>query len=108
MNNATPTAPMTLPTAPTVPPTPIVMPSPAAPFIEPHSHAGITGAEAAQIVGDIRADVAKGRITEAEAAWRYDALVATPEQRATDTRTAAEIELDLAFSSAKAQDYNIP
>ena len=89
--------PASVPTAPPVPPSPV----------EPHTHAGISPAEAAQIVRDIREDVEKGRITPDEATRRFDSLGATPEQRAPDTRSDEVKQLDRDFPPAKESDYII-
>jgi hypothetical protein len=87
------------------PTTPTAQPAPA--HSSPGPQAEITAAQAAQIVRDVREDVAKGRITPEEATKRFDSLNASLEERMPDRRTTAEIELDLAFPSARPHEYHI-
>ena len=79
-------APSTTPSAPQE--TPIVAPTIAPVFVEPHSHASITDAEGAQIVRDIREALVKGTISPAWADARFaemhtplDQRVVTPDLR---------------------------
>ena len=91
------------PIAPAVPTAPL-----AAPFVEPHSHSGISEAEAAKAIAWEKDNLAKGRITLEEATKRFDALGATPEQRAPDTRSDEVKQLDEHFPPAKESDFIIP
>jgi hypothetical protein len=53
-------------------------------------------------------NLAKGKITPGEAAKRFDALGATPEQRAPDTRSDEVKQLDEHFPPARPEDFIIP
>lgn len=77
--------------------------------VAPHSHAGLSPAEAAQIVGDIRADASKGRITPEEATKRFDALGVPPDQRTmpSDLRNEEQRVIDDQFPVGRAQDFRI-
>jgi hypothetical protein len=99
-NTPTPAAPST----PATPATPTLT-APPAPPVGPQAE--ITSAQAEIMIGWEKDNLAKGRITLEEANKRFDALGATAEQRALDTRTVAEKELDAAFPVAKPSDYKI-
>jgi hypothetical protein len=64
----------------TVPP---VMPSPVA----PHSHAGISPAEAVKMAGWVKEDLTKGKITQAQADQIFGELNTPLGARAPDTRS---------------------
>jgi hypothetical protein len=89
----------TTPTAPTVPTV--------TPHVEPHTHSGLSDAEAAKMIEWEKDNLAKGKITPEEATKRFDALGATPEQRAPDTRSDDVKQLDAHFPPAKESDYTI-
>ena len=82
-SSAVPAAPAPAPPAPTTPTAPAIP-------VEPYSPAGLSPSHAAQIIEWEKDNLAKGKITPEEAARRFDALGATPEQRAPDTRTAVK------------------
>lgn len=103
--NPAPATPATAAPAPTTPTTPAVPP---APLVEPHSHAAISPSQAAQMIEWEKENLAKGTITPEEAAKRFDALGATAEQRAPDTRSPDVKQLDEHFPPAKESDFIIP
>jgi hypothetical protein len=96
-----PQAPQAAPAAPLAP-VPTV-----APLVEPHSHAGISHSQAAQMIEWEKDNLAKGKISPEEATRRFDALGATAEQRAPDTRSDAVKQLDEHFPPAKESEYLI-
>lgn len=100
MNTPIPAAPGSAAPAAPLTPAPTVTPT-----VEPHTKASISDAEAAQIARDIREDVAKGKITQTVADARFAELNTPVEQRAPDTRTAEQKQLDAQFPTAKASDY---
>ena len=101
--SAGPVAPAPSATSPAAPTTPT---APAIP-VEPYSPAGLSPSHAAQMIEWEKDNLAKGKITPEEAARRFDALGATPEQRAPDTRTAEVKLLDQHFPAAKPENYFI-
>jgi hypothetical protein len=88
-------------------PIPTPAPAPATTPAEPVLTGDLTAREAAVMIGWERENLAKGKISPEEATKRFDQLGATPEQRAGDTRTPAEVELDRASPPAKPGDYLI-
>ena len=96
-------------TAPAVAPT-ATMPTPAAmPTALPAgSHReGLTPHEAEVMAGWVKEDLAKGKVTPEQASANFDQLKATPDQRAPDTRSADEKELDALFPGAEPGEYLI-
>lgn len=91
---------------PTAPPATPAGP-PVTPVVEPYSHSGLSPSHAAQWIEWEKENLAKGAITPEEAARRFDALGATPEQRALDTRSDEVKLLDQQFPPAQAEDYLI-
>jgi hypothetical protein len=67
----------------------------------------LSPAQAEQMIGWIRDDLAKGKLSPEKAAAAFDQLQATPEQRAGDTRSDAEKQIDRAYPPAKPEDYLI-
>jgi hypothetical protein len=97
MTSAAPaTAPSTLTSTPAAPP----------PVVEPHTKAGISPAEAATMQGWIKADLASGRMTQAQAEKAFDELQTPPEARSmVDTRSEEQKALDAEFPAAKPHEY---
>ena len=94
------------PATPAAPPA--TTPTPGPPSGSPVGPQGeISPAQAAQMIEWEKENLAKGKITPEEAAKRFDALGATPEQRAPDTRTDEQRLLDVQFSGAKPEEYQI-
>ena len=89
-----PPATQTTPTAPAIP-------------VEPYPHAGLSPSHTAQWIEWEKDNLAQGKITPEEAARRFDALGATPEQRAPDTRSADVKLLDQHFPAAKPEEFLI-
>lgn len=83
-------------------PAPTAPPAPAVP-VEPYSP--VSPSHAAQWIEWEKDKLAKGTITPEEATRRFDALGATPEQRAPDTRSAYVKQLDAAFPPAKEHEF---
>lgn len=83
------------------PPTPA---TPATP-VEPYSPVNPRYAE--QWIEAEKANLANGKITPEEATRRFDALGATPEQRAPDTRSEYVRQLDRAFPPARPEEFLI-
>jgi len=77
------------------------------PHVEPHTKASVSDSEAATIQGWIKDDLAKGKMTQAQADAAFTELNAPIEQRGPDTRTDEQKELDHHFSAAKPEDYRI-
>jgi hypothetical protein len=94
-SSAVPAAPQAAPTAPLV--------------VEPHSHAGLTDAQGAQIIRDIRDDLAKGKISQAVADARFNEMHTPLDQRVvpSDIRTEEQKLIDDHFPVAKESDYLI-
>jgi hypothetical protein len=90
-------APPAAPTTPTAPATPV----------EPYSPARLSPSNTAQWIEWEKDNLAQGKITPEEAARRFDALGATPEQRAPDTRSAEVKLLDQHFPAAKPEEFLI-
>jgi hypothetical protein len=90
--HAMPAAPIT--TTPTV-----------APQVSLHTWDTFTPTDAAKMIAWEKENLAKGKITPEEAAKRFDALGATPEQRAPDTRSDDVKQLDAHFPPAKESDF---
>jgi hypothetical protein len=90
------------PAAPTAPA------PPAAPLVEHHSDSGLSP-EAVTMAGWIREDLAKGRMTQADADKAFDELGTPLDQRTTppDARTDEQLLLDAHFSGAKPEEYQI-
>lgn len=87
---------ITTPAAPTAP----------APIIPaPGSLPPLTEAQAAKCVEVARQDLAAKKITQAQFDQQADELNMTPEQRAPDTRTDAQKQIDQQFPPGKAEDF---
>lgn len=93
---ATPSAAPIAPTSPTV-----------TPLVEPHSHAGISPSQVAQMIEREKENLAKGKITPEVANRRFDSLGATDAQRAPDTRSPEVKQLDEHFPPARPEDFII-
>ena len=97
--------------APAIPPQapPATTPTPTAPAtpVEPYEPARMSPSDAAKWIEVEKENLAKGTITPEEAARRFDALGATPEQRAPDTRSADVKLLDQHFPVAKPEEFLI-
>ena len=78
-----------------------------APTVEPHTKNGLSTSEAATITGWIKADLASGKMTQAQADQAFAELNTPMEQRGPDTRTHEEKELDKHFPPGKQSDYRI-
>jgi hypothetical protein len=85
-------------------PAPTAPPAPAVP-VEPYSP--VSPSHAGQWIEVEKDNLAKGTITQEEATRRFDALGATPEQRAPDTRSAEVRLLDQHLPAAKESDFLI-
>jgi len=96
-----PTPPQAAPPAPT-----ITVPT-VTPLVEPHSRSGLSPSQAAQMIEWEKENLAKGKITPKEAAKRFDSLGVTPEQRAPDTRSDEQKQLDEHFPQARPEDFII-
>ena len=96
-------------TAPTPPQAPqAAPPAPAVtPLVEPHTKASVTTAEAATMAGWIKADLAAGKMTQAQADRAFAELNTPLEQRLPDVRSDEEKMLDKQFPAAKPEDYII-
>jgi hypothetical protein len=86
-----------------IPPTAAPPPPPGP--VEPHTHASITEAEAAQMIEWAKSDLLSGKLTPEKANEIFDQLGATPEQRVPDLRTAEEKMLDALSPAAKPEQY---
>jgi hypothetical protein len=95
----------TTPTAPAGQTAPTVTPSPVA----PHSHAGISETEAATMAGWVKEDLAKGKITQAQADKIFDDLNVSAGQRVTpaDQRTDDQRLIEEHFPAARESNYTI-
>jgi len=93
---AAPTAPA--PTAPAVPPAPTF-----APLVEPHSHSGLSPSEAATMADWTKQDLAKGKISQADADKIFSDLNTPLENRVTkdDVRSDEVKLIDQHFPAAK-------
>jgi hypothetical protein len=95
---------MTAPTPPQAPPA--APPAPAVtPLVEPHTKASVSTAEAATMAGWIKADLAAGKMTQAQADRAFAELNTPLEQRLPDARSDEEKMLDKQFPAAKPEDY---
>jgi hypothetical protein len=98
------------PTAPATPatgaPTPTTPTAPATP-VEPYTPVRMSPSDAAKWIEVEKENLAKGTITPEEAARRFDALGATPEQRGPDTRTPEQRLIETHFPVARPEDYRI-
>ena len=83
-------------------PAPTAPPAPAVP-VEPYSP--VSPSHAGQWIEVEKDNLAKGTITQEEATRRFDALGATPEQRAPDTRSEYVKQLDANFPPAKEHEF---
>ena len=92
-NSSTPPAPLT--------PAPTVTPQPH------HPKASISANEAETMAGWIKADLASGKMTQAQADAAFAELNTPMDQRAPDSRSDEEKMLDEHFPSAKPEDYTI-
>jgi hypothetical protein len=100
--------PATPPQAPPAAPAPPIPPAPpAAPLVDHHSDSGLSP-EAVTMAGWIREDLAKGKMTQADADKAFDELGVPADQRAPDTRSPEVKMLDEQFPIAKETDYIIP
>ena len=99
------TAPAPAGTAPTAPEAGPTAP-PVAPLVEPHSKTGLSPSKAAQMAGWVKDDLAKGRITQAQADKVFDDLGTPPESREPDAQSDEAKAIDAAFPPGKA-DYTI-
>ena len=80
-------------------------PSPA-PTVAPTVTGELSQAQASQMAGWIRDDLAKGKLSPEKAAKAFDQLGATPEQRAGDTRSEAAREVDAMYGlPAKPEEF---
>jgi hypothetical protein len=59
------------------------------------------------MIGWVKADLAAGKLSPEKAEQMFSELGASPEQRAPDSRTAAEKELDAACPVARPEEYRI-
>jgi hypothetical protein len=97
------------PTAPAQPAAPPAAPAtPTAPAVPVEPYSPVDPRYAAQWIEVEKENLAKGKISPEEAIRRFDALGATPEQRAPDTRSAEVKLLDQHFPPAKETDFLIP
>lgn len=96
-----PTAP---PTPPTAPVAPITTPSGTPPQYDPQQ---ISEAQASLMVGDIKAQVLKGTMSQDTADQAYDQIQTPVDQRAPDNRSEALKELDRTAPPGKETDYAI-
>ena len=102
------------PTTPPAPtgsaPTAHAVPTPPAvnPLVEPHTYADLSETEAAMMAGWVKEDLAKGKMTQAQADRVFGKLKTPMDQRAPDSRSDEVKALDTAFPQAKESDYNIP
>jgi hypothetical protein len=95
---SSPTIPTSSPTAaPTAPATPV----------EPYAPVRLSPSHTAQWIAWEKDNLAQGKITPEEAARRFEALGATPEQLAPDTRSAEMRMLDEHFHAAKPEEFLI-
>ncbi|MEP6959102.1 MAG: hypothetical protein ABI980_10275 [Nitrospirota bacterium] len=97
-------------TAPVLPPaTPTDTPTNTLVFVEPHSQASITDAQAAQITRDIQKDLAIGKISQAQADARFDEMHTPLDQRVmpSDNRTDEQKLIDDHFPPARETDFCI-
>jgi hypothetical protein len=101
--NSAPTAPQAA-SASSAPPVPTVPP-----VVEPHSHAGLSPTEAETMAGWIKDNLAKGRMTSAQAQQAFNQLGTPPEARVTmdGKRTDGQKLIDAHFPAAKPEDYQI-
>jgi hypothetical protein len=81
--------------------------TPTAPALPVEPYPSVSPRYAGQWIEWEKDNLAKGKITPEEATRRFDALGATPEQRAPDTRSEYVKQLDAAFPPAKPEDYLI-
>lgn len=93
-------SPATPPAAPTA--------QPAAPLVEHHSDSGLSP-EAVKMAGWIREDLAKGKMTQADADKAFDDLGVPADQRVTtpDTRTDEQKLIDQHFPVAQPEEFRI-
>lgn len=94
---ATPATGAPAPTTPTAP----------APPVEPYAPVRMSPGYAEKWIEVEKENLAQGTITPEEAARRFDALGATPEQRGPDTRSADVKLLDQHFPVAKPEEFLI-
>ena len=115
MSDLTPAAPVQAfgfgtpaPATPAQPPpaTPTTPPAPAPP-VEPYAPVRMDPSHTAQWIEIEKDNLAQGKITPEEAARRFEALGATPEQRGPDTRSADVKLLDQHFPVAKPEEFLI-
>ena len=78
-----------------------------APQVEPHTRAGISDSEAATMAGWIKADLAAGKMTQAQADQAFTELNTPLAQRGPDTRTDEQKTLDTHFPAAKPDEFMI-
>ena len=95
------------PITPLVPAAPTLTAPPVTPHVEPHTKAGVSDSEAATIQGWIKDDLAKGKMTQAQADAVFNELNVPLDQRGPDTRTDEQKTLDKHFTAAKPEDYII-
>ena len=88
------------------PATPMTPTAPATP-VEPYAPANLSPSHTAQWIEIEKNNLAQGTITPEEAARRFEALGATPEQRAPDTRSAEVKLLDHHYPVAKPEEFVI-
>ena len=101
--SAGPVAPAPSATSPAAPTTP----TPPAIPVEPYGPADLSRHHTAQMIEWEKDNLARGKITPEEATRRFDALGATPEQRAPDSRSADVRLLDQLFPAASPGEYLI-
>jgi hypothetical protein len=99
MSEPTPTPP-----APAVPSAPTITP-----HVEPHTKASVSDAEAATMAGWIKEDLAKGKITQAQADKAFDDLGTPLDQRLTpaDTRSDEQRLIDQHFPVGRPEEFSI-
>jgi hypothetical protein len=92
------------PTAPAIPPVP-----PGTPFVEPHSHNGLSPSQAAQMIDWTRQDIASGKLSSEQAEKIFDDLDVPVDQSVApgETRSDDVQLLDHHFPAAKPEEYQI-
>jgi hypothetical protein len=99
-SSASPAAPPATPASPAIPP--------AAPLVDHHSDSGLSP-EAVKMAGWIREDLAKGKMTQADADKAFDELGTPLDQRVTppNARTDEQKLIDQHFPVARPEEYQI-
>jgi hypothetical protein len=98
---------MTTPTAPAPSTSTPTTPAPApARLVKPHTH-GLSPADAKMMAEWTKQDLASGKITQAQADTIFSDLNTPMEERALDTRTPEQKQLDMLHPPAKLNEYLI-